>query len=257
MSRRKSVLGIAVLFALALSAFASANASAVGTTAYTCVAAPNGFFNGPHCLTTAGEGKYNHIAIGNTKTTLAGTNENTASNEAGETTKATRASILNGTLSGVKTELKCTGLSGTGFMENKETAGGEMFAHATGTLSYTGCTVVAPEPEKCKVKGGTVTTTELTGSTEGLTEQANIKPATGTTFATITIEGCGTAGLNNAFPVTGSLKGKITGATITSTGSEVTAQNTLKFGGQKAGLDGALTLKGHKEGEATNPLSVT
>ncbi|HET7445221.1 MAG TPA: hypothetical protein VFJ57_11230, partial [Solirubrobacterales bacterium] len=256
MSRARSVLGIAVLFALALSAFAASGASAKGTTAYTCVTGA-GTFLGDHCL-TAGQGgsggESKHVAIEpNTTTTGTATNANTTSN-----TTAHRVSILKGVISGLASEIECTEVHGEGTFENR-TEGETMYAHAEGKLHYTGCKVLAPAGKGCVVANeGTITTEQLTGRTEAEGHLIKITPKEGAKFATITLEKCTPASLNQAYPVEGSLKVVATGATLSSTHAEITTQGTLKFGGQKAGLEGALTLKAHsKAGEETNPLTVT
>lgn len=259
MSRRKTAVGIAVLFALALSAFSAAGASAevTGTKAFTCVASPSGTLKGEHCLTSGTGEPFKHVGF-KTKTTVTATNANTAANGAGETTKASRPSKLHGTISGLETELECLTLHGEGFLENKA-AGEENFVHVTGSLKYSECAVLKPAGKSCIVGNGkTVTTSALTGTTEKQGDAALIKPAEGTEFASIKIESCTVAGLNNTFPVSGTLIGEISGATVSSTRAGSTAANTLKFGGQKAGLDGALTLKGHeKNEEVTKPITVT
>lgn len=258
MSKRKTAIGIAVLFALALSAFSAASASASGATAFTCVKDSGGALFGPHCLkaSTGDETKYSHVAI--TKpTTGTATNANTASG-----TTAAQSAILKSTLSGVNTEVTCKDVHGEGTFENRTTVKetGEMFGHAEGRLHYTNCVVKAPAEKGCVVANeGTITTEQLTGRTVGNGETVEIGPiAPNTKFADIKIEKCSIGALNQTFPVTGSLIVKTNGATLTSTHAEITAQKTLKFGGQTAGLDGALTLKAHSEaGEETNPLSVT
>lgn len=238
MSKSRSMLGIAVLFALALGAFSAASASAKGATAFTCVENLSGALFGPHCLKTSTGNtiKYTHVAF--SETTLAGaTNANTASGTVG-----VQSSILRSTLAGVNTEVRCTLVAGEGLLKNVE-LGEEMFAHVEGTLTYSGCTVKAPAEKGCKVQGGGITTKPLTGRTVGEGATVQFVPINfENKFTTITIEGCSIAALNNPFPVTGSLEVKTNGATLTSTHAEVTAQNRLKFGGQKAGLDGALTL---------------
>ena len=262
MSKRKTALGIAVLFALALSAFAAPGASAAtsGTTAFTCVKG-KGVLNGAHCLGTSG-GEYGHVAIKQDETTTGtATNEETAANAGGESTKAAKSATLKGALAGVETELTCAEVHGEGTFENK-LEGEVHYATAEGKLHYTKCEVKKPN-KKCKVKGETVTTEQLFGSTKGQGMAAKIEPKVGTKFADITIEGCEIESLNNTFPVSGSLVAQISGATLTATHAEITTQNTLKFGGVKAGLEGALTLKAHKvpkEGEGTEetkPLSAT
>lgn len=232
---RKSVVALTILCAASFCAISASSASAVP--AWTCIVFMNGGLTGPHCLDTGSGGYIRfHIPPGLTKTTA--TNANTAS----ETTAAA-GSVLAGSLSGVATELQCTGLEGTGEMENKEIEKEVFLAHGTGTLTYTGCTVLKPAGKGCVVNGGKVTTNELTSTSEG-SETLAIKPASGETFASITIEKCTVSALNNTFPVTGSLKATVTGATATTTEAGVTTQGTLKFGGNNAGLAGAATNKG-------------
>lgn len=266
MSRAKSVLGIAVLFALALSAVGVSSASAKGITAYTCVKDANGDRFGAHCLTSGTE-KYKHVEIPPTteketnQTTITATNANTK-----EETKASSSATLKGALSGVETEVTCAEVHGEGVLENKTNASKEMYIHAEGKLHYTKCEVKAPAGKGCKVNEETITTEQITGTSEGQQTHEpatgihtfKIKPAEGTTFAKIKIENCSIGALNNTFPVTGSLNAKTSGATLTATHTDITAQNELKFGGVKAGLEGALTFKGHKTGdEVTNPLTIT
>jgi hypothetical protein len=237
---RKSVVALAILCALVLSAVSVASASA--TEAVECSSSASTIDKfGAHCLAVP-EGKtanFGHVKLSAGSHAITGTNANTAS----ETTTAA-VSVLAGTLSGVVTELQCTGLSGTGTLENTGTQ-----AKGTGTLEYTGCTVAKPAGKGCVVNGGKVTTSELAGESEGAGTLA-FKPASGTTFATITIASCSVTALNNPFPVTGSVKGTVTGATTTTTEAGVTTQNTLKFGGNKAGLEGALTIKSGTNGVA-------
>lgn len=238
---RRSVIGIAVLCALAVSAFATSSASASSATAYTCatnlIGGPG--FKAAHCTpedVVSTGATYKHVEITpKTPTEVSATNERTATN-----TTAHSPAILHGTVSGVETAVECTKVHGMGTIENKEEAG-EMFAHVTGTLTYTECKVTKPVGKECVVKGGEITTNKLTGKTLSAKE-AEIKPFEGTEFAKIPIEKCTIAGLNNTFPVQGSLKANLNGATVSSTSAGVTAQNTLKFAGQKAGLQGSLTL---------------
>jgi len=252
--RYKTAVGVAVFCALTFSASAASSASAKGLTAYTCVKG-KGVLNGPHCLGTSG-GEYGHVALeGGKESTGTTTNANTA-----EETTAARKAILKGTLSGVGSEIQCAGVSGSGTSSNKISAGGEMYVHAEGTLTYTGCEMKAPAG--CKV-ATELTTNKLTTTTEGIQtaeppHTALIKPAAATPFIEITTSNCTNEGLNQTYPSTGSFKAKISGATLTSLHADITAQNTLKFGGQKAGLDGALTMKVHSNaGEETQPVTFT
>jgi hypothetical protein len=239
MVSRRSAVALAVMCALAISAVSVAGASAGPAKAFTCVrAATTGDRFGPHCLASQPgvEERYAHQSF-DPKTPTVVSNEDTVA----ETTAAA-VSVLAGTLSGVVTEIQCTSVTGTGELENKEV---EKVAvvHETGILEYTGCTVLKPAGKGCVVSGGKVTTNELTAITES-TETLAVKPASGTTFASVKIESCSTTALNNTFPVTGTLKATITNATRTTTEVGVTEQGTLKFGGNKAGLSGALTERG-------------
>lgn len=230
---RKSLVALAVLCALAGSAVSVASASAA-TKAFTCSkeATKKDRF-GAHCLAEGATKEWGHIEVPAGKTATTATNANTAS----ETTAAA-TSVLAVTIAGVATEIQCTGLEGSGTMENTESK-----VASTGTVSYTGCTVTKPAGKGCVVSGGKVTTKELTGESEGATI-VKIKPAAGETIATVVIEKCSITGLNNSYPVTGSLKASVSGATATTTEAGVTEQATLKFGGQKAGLGGSVTDKG-------------
>ncbi|HET7445571.1 MAG TPA: hypothetical protein VFJ57_13035, partial [Solirubrobacterales bacterium] len=256
MSRARSVLGIAVLFALALSAFAASSASASGATAFTCVSGGSAF-EGAHCLSGPGAKSFKHETIPvETQTTGTATNANTA-----ESTTAASSQTLKGTISGVKTAVTCPQVHGEGLFENKTTVKetGEMFGHAEGKLHYTGCEVKEPAGKGCVVGNeATITTEQLTGKTVGNGSTVKIEPKGETPFASIKIESCSIPALNNTFPVNGSVVVKTSGATLTANEEEVTKQTTLKFGGQNAGLEGALTLKAHsKAGEETQPLTVT
>ncbi|HET7444807.1 MAG TPA: hypothetical protein VFJ57_09135 [Solirubrobacterales bacterium] len=254
MKKRTHAVGIAALFALALGAFGIAGVSAAATRPYTCVKDPTGTFFGAHCLTSGSGEKYKHVEIpANTQTTYTLTNANTA-----EETKAARSAILKTTVAGVSLEITCATVHGEGTLENK-TVGEEMFAHAVGTFHLTGCEVKQPAGKLCKVAGETIKTEQLTGTSQGQGDAITFKPSgEGSKFTEIKIEGCSIAALNNTYPVTGSLKDPASGGTVTINHAEATTQATLKFGGQKAGIDGALTIKAHsKAGEETVPISGT
>jgi len=259
--RLMAVVCAAALCVLTLSAFAASSASAKGLTAFTCVKGA-GVLNGAHCLGTSA-GEYGHVEIkGGEETTGTATNANTA-----EETIASRKSILKGSIAGVVAEIHCTEVTGTFTMENKTTVPltGEMYAHGVGSLRYSGCLMTKPKNCQSPV---VIPTKELTGTTEGIQTAEPphtllVKSAIAGPLAEIEVIGCANEELNGIYPVTGSLKAKISGATVTAAHADITTQNALKFGGQKAGLDGAVTLRAHKvpkEGETveeTKPLTVT
>jgi type 1 fimbria pilin len=260
MISRRSVIGIAVLCALVVSAFAAAGASAVENPfrAYTCEPVSTGRqFSDEHCKTEAsGAGTgWKHTLITGEKTPIVGTNAATADEGTGHTNAHTVAK-LHGVISGVETEIQCTHVTGSGELTN---AAGSVTGNGTIIYKET-CAVTKPAGRNCVVTGGEVTTKKLTATTVG--QEANkvkFTPFEGTQFAVIPISGC----LENIpptgnYPVTGSLVATATGATLTTTGAGVTAQGTLKFGGQVAGLDGALTIRmAPVAGVEQNPITLT
>ncbi|HEX6827076.1 MAG TPA: hypothetical protein VF077_12235 [Nitrospiraceae bacterium] len=278
MNGRRAVVGLCMLCALLVSAFAAQSASAtesIGTTAFTCVkgAAPKDL-RGEHCLTT-GEApqEYGHVAIAEGETTeLTGTNKKTESN-----TTVDRIGKLKETIGGVPLELQATEVSGSGSMTNAKTAGGEHYVHGSGTITFTGVTVTDPPGRGCKVfthkedgsgnpgeegAEGIVHTLPLKATTEGQGDNLKFTPAVGEKFANFWIT-CTTklAAIEGTWSCTGSVKGQPTtpaGATTDFAHATVTAENTLKCRGSKAGIDGALTLKGRaNSGQPYTPLSAT
>jgi hypothetical protein len=68
------------------------------------------------------------------------------------------------------------------------------------------------------------------------------------------VEGCSIGALNHAYTVTGSVKGQTNGATTTFTRTGTTEQGTLFMFGQKAGIEGTLTIS---EPTSGNGLALT
>jgi len=222
-------------------------ASAVlsGSRAVTCVPDAEVIsFGDAHCK-EGGVGYVHKVIANGTETKLTGTNEKTA-----EGTTASQPSLLRGTLSGLETEIQCTGVSATGALTNTASS-----VSGTATIEYSGCTVPKPAGRGCKVKAGKITTVLLRAGTAGQgVGQIKVQPNSGTELASITLESC----LNNippntAYPVAGSLVASSGGATATTTEAEITSQKTLTFGGNAAGLEGALTFS--KEGGS--PIALT
>jgi hypothetical protein len=246
MKKGRSMFGVLVVLALALSAVAAQGASAAENTAYTC--APGGTqFSNATC-TTAGTG-FGHVVVPvNTSTAITGTG--------GLTKLAT-------TISGVAVQLQATSVDVTGTMEN-HVVGTEMVASGEGTITYTGVTVTAPAGKGCKVfekkegetliNEGMVSTNVLKASTAGLTHNLNFSPASGSTFASFQVSGCSIAALNGLYEVTGSVQStSIVGTATKFTHANTTAQGTLKVRGQVAGIEGELNLFGANG----NPLALT
>ncbi len=269
---RKAAVGLCMLCALALSAFAAQGASAAsnGTTLFTCKVPSGGDvsvgqkFNKGHCKDKATDndtdanGTFRHVAFNQDVTTeITGTSENTAG--------VCEGSILRSTQAGVEEELssKCSHIlpevgGVKSWVTNKvDATTGEHYYEGVAFLDYTEVKVAKPAEKGCKVKNETVIA-HLKFTTLG--QGANIKfsPATGEKFAEFEIEGCSIAALNGKYEVKGSLLVEPNGATITTTEAAVTAQGTLKLRGQVAGLEGGMTVKGKAPGDvADTALSPT
>ncbi|MGD9734313.1 MAG: hypothetical protein AB7V58_01705 [Solirubrobacterales bacterium] len=237
---RKSVIGIATLSALAVCAISAPSAMAYQTAVTCSSGAASKTFTDAHCTTAGGLGTYGHATISAGEIIeIGGSNESTASE-----TFAAAPSRLKGALSGVATEIECTGVTGIGILRNVQPAV-LMFVEGAGELHYTGCSVTKPAGKGCEVKEGEVNTEVLYATTDSqLSGFLKVEPgstAKENKLAFITIEGCSIFALNNTFPVGGHLLASVNGATATTTHSGITSQETLTFGGVKAGLEGAFT----------------
>jgi hypothetical protein len=233
MTKLKTMLGLCVLSALAINAFAAQGASAANQTVKTCVPAEGIIveYKDAHCKeqfinpNTNSKGfRFVTHAVGESKSI-------TLTNVTTGTTRSTGK--LKSVQSGVTLELQSTEVEGTGTMENKE-EGATMWAQGTGTITFKSVTVTAPAGKGCVVKGGEVKTNKLVGTTKGLTNQLKFSPESGA-FAEFTVEGCSVTPLNHKYEATGSVVGNTSGATTTFTHTATTEQGTLFLFGQKAG----------------------
>jgi hypothetical protein len=231
MSGRKYLTGVATLAVLIFSAIAAPSAFAEQR-AYACSSsAASKTFSDTHCL-TAGGGSFGHTLIEG-ETAVTGTNAKTASG-----TTAAAVVKLKGALSGVETDVTC---------KTKELTAGLLnigpFWVFGFSFKWTGCEVTKPAGKGCEVNAGTIESKKLRATSEGqAANKAKFSPESGTEIASVKIEKCSIAALNNTFPLTGSYVADTSGATITTTHAGITEQNTLKLGGVKAGLESAVTL---------------
>ncbi len=259
---RKTVVGICILCALVFSALGAqgAHAETKGTTLFTCKKptakeieegrVDGEKFSKAHCKDKVGDsdtsptGEFRHVTFAeNTTTELTGTSENTEG--------VCQPSILRSTQSGIETELKstCSHIlpeleeSKSWVTNKKDPTTGEHYYEGTAFLDYTNVTVPKPAGKGCKVKGETIIA-HVKFTTLGQGDNVKFEPATGMTFASFEIEGCTIAALNGVYEVKGSIKAEPNGATISTTEEGVTAQGTLTLRGQKAGLEGEMTVKG-------------
>lgn len=268
MNGRRAVVGLCMLCALLISAFAAQSASAVnGTTAYTCkkVASGTGDFTKAHCTDAdTGVGDFDHVEIAQDKTTEV---EITSDKTDSETKECTN-SVFKSTIGGIGTTLTTCDVHGTGWMENK-VEGKEHYSVSHVTLTFTevdvnhaGCNVwthTENAPPNEMGEKGVVHTKPLRVTTKGQGDSVKIEPTEGTVIARFWLTECNTAAFNGTYTVSGSLTCVPDGATIDCDHTAVTTQNLLKLNGaQKAGQDGKITVTGRaNSGEEFTPLSTT
>jgi hypothetical protein len=254
-----TLLLLCALLGCAFLAQGAMGAAATNTTLNLCTeSGPEPDFTDAHCHTKVfpGFGKFRHIPakIGE-KIEVSVTNAKTNNN----TTESTPA-IQKGTIFGVKSEIVCTVVSGSGSLENTEPASKQHQVKGTINAEFTKCTATKPAIG-CKVKEPIKVTSNVEG-VEGLGPEKNtmgleFKPAAGETFAEITLEGCFLAG---TFKVTGTAIGtgtpapteKHSGATNVFT-NEMTKE-TLKLAGNPAEISSTITVATKTGGE---PLALT
>lgn len=256
---RRAVIGLSLLSALLFCAFAASSASAsvaVNTTSYTCVEKEKGDFSDVHCneKVAAGTGKFGHVEIKvGEKTGLEGHNQG-----AGGTNP-----VLRGQVGGVSVEITCTTLGTEGGSQTNEEPSAKVHnTSGSATVSFTEC--VVNKPASCTVKEP-ISTKVVYQGVEGLGPGKNemgleYKPAEGTTFVTITLQGekCSLKGTN--INVQGTAIGtgapapteKHAGARILLTFAMT--KETLSIGGKAAEFSVTATVQGAGKG---TPVALT
>ncbi len=265
---RRAIVGLSLLTALVVCAFAAPNAMGLqGTTAYTCLPVEQAAaFADEHCTKDAEGGKgWIHQEIANVATQLSVTNN--------ETLAKTIPSKLKATVGGMKFEAEASTFTSC---EGKKTTvlnsvvGEKMHVGGTYCGEFTG--VVVKEPLKCEVSKKTIKLNEggiwfdwvlenpITKKEEMWLE---FEPAAGEPFATFEIIG-GECPLKNknvkvegAAATDGLLPASpLPGATLKFTTKRTAV--TLEVEGKPAEFEGAFTPRMLLEGEkATNPITVT
>ncbi len=279
MIERRAVIGLALLSALLLSAFAAQSASALvvtkstNTTGFTCVKGGGSKdFKDAHCdePVTPGTGEFGHVAIPlNEKLEGNATNEKVTNS-----TKDKEPAVLKGTIGLAKVTIEC--LKGNAInpaAQNTEPAAGQHTAAGSGEASFSECNVkeltkcVVAEPIVAKVTGHGV---------EGMEGPKGEKNAMGIelvgsgaeeTFASITFKnkGAEACSLNEkTFPVKGRLvvtNGPTTESKQDNKFSGSTAiitpkfkMQTLKLGPNTASVEAIGTASVKASG---NPISMT
>jgi hypothetical protein len=270
MIRRRAIVGLSLLSALLLCAFATQSASAAeakNTTAGTCVeGGGNKDFEDAHCdkFVGSGKGKFGHIVIpANTETEVHLTNEKTAE----KTTKSTPATFKY-SLGGVEVHIECTAvsmdLSSKSFVRNTEPESKVHKVDGTAGVIFENCTV--KKPANCTVKN--ITSAAKFVGVEGLGSKGNemafeFKPDGSEVFAAFTAEGPACAAKGKTCEVKGTAiatgtplaSEKYSGATVTF--SNANEMEKLEAGGKSAEFTGSFTVSAAKGGETEAPISVT
>jgi hypothetical protein len=241
MIRRTTIISLAALCAVALSALAASGASA-GTTEFTCVAGGEpslGKFSDADCSTPSPGGEFGHVKVTEQTTTKFVSLANP---------------VLTGKLFGATIELTATGMECVECRaENKEVGGVMEFTGSGGKVKFTGVTAVGLPA--CNVNGGSITTEKgkftTTVSTEG-----TIEPETGTTLAVFNITGTGCTIAGNNIKVTGKVPGTHSGARVTVNITK--ASGFLSLEGEKASVKGEGTVSaGQTPSGPFHPASLT
>jgi hypothetical protein len=251
---RRAVIGLALLGALILSAFAAPSASAASatnTTAYTCVEGAGKDFSGFTCNinVTPGTGSFGHAAI-----------------KAGETTETdieiffTR---IKGELGGVKLEITCSFVDQGSSLTNTEPSAKAHNVSGSATLKIVFCTVM--KPAKCTVKEPVVTELIFEG-VEGLGVGKNemgleFKPKKGTTFFSLTLEGkeCALKGIPLEVKGTAIATGELfptekhTSTSLAFTNAMT--KETLSLGGKAAEFEASMKVR--MAGGGINGIALT
>jgi hypothetical protein len=257
----RTAIGAALICALAFCAIAAQSASAAegkNTTAFTCVEGGGAKdFSDAHCdnSVTPGTGKFGHVVLPlNEKVTIAISNEKTK-NE----TKEAASTVLKGTIAGIKSEIICKTVSGSGSLTNEEPTSKVHRVKGLVEAKFTSCT--APKPAfGCKVKEPISVSSNVEG-VEGLGAGKNemgleFKP-TGEHFASVTLEGCfiaGTFNTDGTAIATGTPSNTAKWSGATSVFTAAMTKETLKLAGNPAEVESTTTVT--KAGGG-NPISLT
>jgi hypothetical protein len=256
----RTAVGISLICALVFCAFAAQSASAAegkNTTAVECVKGGGSKdFSDAHCDNNvgAGKGEYGHVVLPKEKVSISITNANTKNG----TTEAA-STVLKGTIFGVKSEIVCKTVSGSGSLTNEEPSAGVHRVKGTVEAKFTSCT--APKPAfGCKVKEPITVTSNVEG-VEGLGAGKNemgleFKP-TGEHFATVTLESCfiaGTFNTDGTAIATGTPSNTAKWSGATSVFTAAMTKETLKLAGNPAEVESTTTVT--KAGGG-NPVALT
>jgi hypothetical protein len=252
MKNIRAMFGLLTLSAIAIGALMAPGASA--QTAHECAAAggSGAGFKDAHCKeATASGASFKHVLLPSSFNTITLTNATTAG--ARSTLK------LKSVQSGVTLELQAAEVEGNGTLRNR-TEGATTWAEGFIHLILRKVTVTAPAGKGCSVAGvpvtflekaatGVIHTTELQVENFGALGQVRLEPFNvAEPFAEFDVSGCSVAALNHRYALSGWVRGTPSGATTEFTHEGTTGQGSLFLFGQKAGLEGSLTIKRESTG---------
>jgi hypothetical protein len=263
----RAVVGLTLLSALLLCAFAaqsaSANSKSTNTTMFTCVENGKGDFTDAHCDTkgpNAGKEKFAHVAVANGSTTkIEATNVPTPGQEA-------VPAILKGKIGLTETQITCTTVKNNTEQSEAHNEELNMKHTITGVAQpeYTNCSV--QKPAKCDVKEPIVVKASVEGGeTFGASEKEMGLQFKGSgaeeTFTEITYTEPECALKEKTFKVKGAAVGtgkvaagnKHSGATLVFS-PEDKMQATLKLGAEAATFTSTVTVT---NAVSKTPLSLT
>lgn len=230
--------GLALIASLALGALAAGSASATTQHWYSCknVGASSGGYASSACQEPSkGNFEWSELSAATSSSM-----------------KGTAPLTVLATISGIKFYVSCTSAQANGSAENPSGGGaGRLTFEGIGSLAFTGCTVLSPEPTTCQVKEGKIAFNAVTAEATEFEGAPAIKfqPAEGTTLAGVTLEGC----KKTLFNGTKLLAGSVYGVSSNTSGDfEFTQASTSKYltwGGQAAILAGKAKLE-TESGEA-------
>jgi hypothetical protein len=235
---RRATIGLSLLCALLFSAIAVQSAAAVvgtNTTAFACVKQDKAVFKfaDAHCdveSVNGDTGQYEH-------STISGATEIEVTNVTTGEAKSTQ--VLEGKPFKVSTKIECTTLTGKGTVSNSEPSAKVHKVTGSGTLNYSGCTVV--KPAKCTVKEPIVAKIGSVEIQEGLVgpkAEVNamgleVKAPAGEPFTNVELQGVECPLKAVPFPVEGSV--------IVTNGPGVAEAQTKKWSGATAVVTPAMS----------------
>ena len=267
MKTSRRTIGLGLLCALIVSAFAAQAASAVSQTAVECTTTGTPLnsdrFSDAHCKSKGAGQPFFHAATPfATKTATVGTNITTGT--------AWEPAVLKANVAGVSITIEAqevTFASGA-TIENTETAGGEMYAEgllpglhiANVTTRVPNCGVAGMPPGGGADTAGTIQSVPIRATTKGQGEGiVKFEPQSGIQLAEFTFTGASCALAGSPWPIYGTItSSKTEGATIPFVHNTITATKSLRLKdpntGPIAGLTARVTIK--KESNGT-PIALT